>query len=473
MSEGLPTAAIILAAGKSTRMCSKLPKPLQPVCGLPLTSHVVRACQKAGIERIVVVVGYEAERVKQGLTEAVEGPLEFAHQALQRGTGDAVSAAKSLLGDWKGDIVVLVGDIPLLPASALRAVLEKHRKSGAAATLLTAITDDPTGYGRVIRNADKTVSHLVEERDASPEERAVKEWNPSIYAFQSSQLWAALEQVEPNNAQGEFYFTDTVGVLTRQGKQVEAVAVADARFVLGANNKIELAQLNALMREQILRELMISGVTIVDPLNTYIESDVEVGQDTIIEPNVTLKRGTKIGADCLIGLGSRIEASVIGHNVQILSSQIVGSTLKERVKVGPFANLRPGTHLGVGVKVGDFVEIKNSTLEAGAQAAHLTYIGDATVGAGSNIGGGTITCNYDGFLKHKTTIGKGVFVGSHSTLIAPVTVHDGAFIAAASSITDEVPEDALAIARARQENKEGWAKRFREKQEAKKLTKDA
>ncbi len=470
MPETTPTAAIILAAGKSTRMRSRLPKPLQPVCGLPLTSHVIRACQSAGIKTIVVIVGHEAETVKAGLTEAngERTPLQFALQAQQRGTGDAVSAAKPLLGDWNGDIVVLVGDIPLLPASALETVLEKHRRGDACATLLTAITDDPTGYGRVIRNPDGTVSRLVEERDALPEEKAVKEWNPSIYAFRAPELWAALEKITPDNAQGEFYFTDTVGVLTRQGHKVEAVPVSDARFVEGANNKVELAELNALMRSRLLTDLMLSGVTVVDPVHTYLEIEVEVGQDTVIEPNVLLKRGTRIGEDCLIGAGSRIERSTLGNGVQILSSQIVGATIEDGSKVGPFAHLRPGTRLGKGVKIGDFVEIKNSTLEAGAQAAHLTYIGDATVGEETNIGGGTITCNYDGFLKHRTTIGKSVFVGTHSTLVAPVTIGDGAFIAAASSITEDVPGDALGIGRARQENKAGWAQRFREKKKAEK-----
>ncbi len=426
-----PAAAIILAAGKSTRMRSKLPKPLHPLCGLPMTAHVIRACRDAGVERVVVVIGHEAEKVRAGLGSDVE----YALQEQQRGTGDAVRAAQPLLADWQGTIVVLAGDVPLLPAETVRHLIAHQQATCAQATLLTAFLEDATGYGRIVRDAAGRVTRIVEEKDATPQERAIQEWNPSIYAFDASALWSALTAIEPNNVQGEFYLTDAIGVLVGRGARVEAIPAADVRDVLGVNTRVELAACAAVMRERLLVKLMLSGVTVMDPRATYVDVDVEVGQDTILEPNTFLLRGTRIGQDCMIGPHARIEASTLGDGVKVLASQIVESVLEDGVRVGPYANLRPGSHLGPRVKVGDFVEIKNARLEAGVSASHLAYIGDAEVGEGTNIGAGTITCNYDGFQKHRTVIGKRVFVGSHSTLIAPVTVSDGAFIAAASAIT--------------------------------------
>ena len=275
-----PVAAIILAAGKSTRMRSKLPKPLHPLCGLPMTGHVIRACREAGVERVVVVVGHEAEKVREGLGDGVE----YALQSAPRGTGDAVRAAQSLLGDWTGTILVLAGDIPLLPAESLRHLIGHQQGSGASATLLTAFLDDPTGYGRVVRDTRGQVARIVEEKDATPDERALREWNPSIYAFDGPELWTALGEVQPNNAQGEYYLTDTVGILVQRGKRLDAVPVADSRYVLGVNNRVELAAVTASLRERILNGLMLSGVSIIDPASTYIEVDVEIGQDTTIEP---------------------------------------------------------------------------------------------------------------------------------------------------------------------------------------------
>jgi bifunctional UDP-N-acetylglucosamine pyrophosphorylase/glucosamine-1-phosphate N-acetyltransferase len=460
--DSVPTAAIILAAGKSTRMRSKLPKPLHPICGLPLTGHVIQACRAAGVERIVVVVGHGAAQVRAGLGDDVE----YALQESQRGTGDAVRAALPLLADWPGTILAMVGDVPLLPAETLRRLLEHHRTSGAAATLLTAFLDDPTGYGRVVRDASGRVARIVEERDASAEEKAIKEWNPSIYAFDAGALWSALADIRPENAQGEYYLTDTIGLLAERGAQVEAIPAADARDVLGANTRVEVAAISTILRQRLLEKLMLSGVTVTDPAATYVEVDVEVGQDTVLEPNTFLYNGTRIGADCVIGPMTRIERSTLGNGVHVVASQIVESVLEDGVKVGPFANLRPGTHLGPKVKIGDFVELKNARLGAGAQASHLSYIGDADVGAGTNIGAGTITCNYDGFFKHRTVIGERVFVGSHSTLIAPVTIGDGAFIAAASPVGQDVPEDAMAIARSHPTIKEGWAAKYRARQSA-------
>lgn len=454
-----PVAAIILAAGKSTRMRSKLPKPLHPVCGLPLTAHVIRACRSAGIERIVVVVGHEAEKVQAGLGSEVE----YALQAAPRGTGDAVRAAQTLLHDWPGIIVALVGDMPLLPPETLQRLLTRHHESGDAATLVTATSEDPTGYGRVVRNAQGQARRIVEERDASPDERAIREWNPSIYAFQARSLWGVLADLQPANAQGEYYLTDTIGLLTTGGAQVGTVPARDARDVLGVNTRVELAIVGGLMRQRLLESLMLSGVSVTDPATTYVETEVTVGMDTVLEPNTFLLNGAHIGEDCVIGPFTRIAASQVGNGVRVLSSQVVGSVLEDGASVGPFANLRPGAHLGQNVKIGDFVEVKNATFGAGAQASHLAYIGDAEIGAGTNIGAGTITCNYDGYRKHRTVIGKNAFIGSHSTLIAPVHIGDGAFIAAGSPIARDVPPDAFAIARSQPTIKEDWAARYREK----------
>ena len=455
-----PGAAIILAAGKSTRMRSKMPKMLHPLCGLPMTAHVIRACRMAGIQRIVVVVGHEAEAVKAGLGSEVEYVL----QVQQKGTGDAVRAAQPLLGDWPGAILVLAGDVPLLPGAALSRLLKHHQETGAAATLLTAFMDDPTGYGRVVRNEAGKVRRIVEHRDASESERALKEWNPSLYAFDSAALWSSLADIQPVNAQGEFYLTDTIGLLSNRGALLEAVAAEDARDVLGVNNRAELAGCATILRHRLLNDLMLSGVSITDPASTYIDVGVTIGQDTIVEPNTYLLRGTSIGEDCILGPLTRIENSRIGNGVRIVASQVVDSELEDGVKVGPFANLRPGTHLGKRVKIGDFVEVKNAIFHEGAQASHLSYIGDAEIGAGTNIGAGAITCNYDGYRKHRTLIGKRAFIGSNSTLVAPVTIGDGAFIAAASSITEDVPADALGVARARPTIKAGWAAAYHERQ---------
>jgi bifunctional UDP-N-acetylglucosamine pyrophosphorylase/glucosamine-1-phosphate N-acetyltransferase len=452
-----PTAAIILAAGRSTRMRSRVPKPLHPLCGLPMTTHVIRACRQAGVRRIIVVVGHEAEQVREGLGDEVE----YALQASPRGTGDAVRAAQSLLTDWPGTILVLAGDVPLLPGETLSRLISHQQDTDASAALLTAFLDDPTGYGRVIRGPDGQVACIVEERDATPEERAIKEWNPSIYAFEARALWSALAEVRPANVQGEFYLTDTIGVLAGRGAKIAAIPASNAQDVLGVNTRVELAAAAAILRQRLLNDLMLSGVTITDPAHTYVEVDVEIGQDTTIEPNTFLYRGTRIGEDCVLGPFTRIARSTLGNEVQVLASQVVESVLEDGVKVGPFANLRPGTHLGRKVKVGDFVEIKNATLGAGAQASHLAYIGDADIGAGTNIGAGTITCNYDGFQKHRTVVGENAFIGSNSTLIAPVTIGRGAFVAAASPITQDVPDNAMAIARSHSTIKPDWAARYR------------
>jgi bifunctional UDP-N-acetylglucosamine pyrophosphorylase/glucosamine-1-phosphate N-acetyltransferase len=452
--------AVILAAGKSTRMRSRLPKPLHPICGLPLSRHVINACRTAGVERNIVIVGHEADAVRAGLGDDVE----YAIQQEQRGSGDAALAAEITLQGFSGTVLVLAGDVPLLRPQTLTKLLDHHLSTKAAATLLTAVLEDPTGYGRIVRSADGSVLRIVEHKDATPDERAVHECNPSIYCFESSALFETLHRIEPNNAQGEFYLTDCIGLLHEAGRRVEAIACTDAQETLGVNTRVELAQVGNIMQSRILNDLMLSGVTIVDPSSVYVDASVRVGQDSVIEPQTFLHGDTVVGENCTIGPFSRIVDSVVGDDCNILASQIVECEMESHIRIGPYANLRPGCRLAEGVKVGDFVELKNAIIGRKVSMSHLSYIGDAEVGEGTNIGAGVITCNYDGQKKHRTKIGKNSFVGTNSTLIAPITVGDGAYIAAGSPIAEDVPPDSLAVARSRATIKPEWALRRREKQ---------
>lgn len=452
-------AAVILAAGKSTRMRSRLPKPLHPLCGLPLTAHVVRACRAAGVARCVVVVGHEAETVQKGLGDG----LEYALQPEQRGSGDAAQAAEPLLRGFTGTVLVLAGDVPLLRPSTLALLLEHHRATRAAATLLTAFLDDATGYGRIVRNPDGSVARIVEHRDATPEERAIREWNPSLYCFDAPALFAALRDIRPDNAQGEYYLTDIIGILAGQDRRIEAVPMDDAREALGVNTRVEMADAARLLRRRLLADLMLSGVTVTDPDATYVDVDVTVGQDTILEPQTFLLRGASVGEGCVIGPYTRIVNSRIGNETTVLASQVVDCEIGNGAWIGPFANLRPGCRLADRVKIGDFVELKSAVLGEKVSASHLAYVGDAEVGAGTTIGAGVVTCNYDGYRKHRTIIGKNAFIGTHATLIAPITIGEGAFVAAGSPLDQDVPGDALAIARTRPTIKPEWARRRRER----------
>ncbi len=452
-----PAAAIILAAGRSTRMRSLLPKPLHPVCGLPMTSHVIRACRAAGVERVVVVIGHEAQQVRGGLDEDVE----YALQHEPRGTADAVRAAMPLLANWSGTVLTLAGDTPLIRPETLRGLMHLRQQSSAAMTMLTMHLEAPTGYGRIVRETTGELLAIVEEKDATPEQRTLTECNPSVYAFEASVLRSALELIDCNNAQKEYYLTDTVGILREQGAQVETMLVQDAREVLGVNTRVELAQATNLMRLRLLEKWMLAGVTIIDPASTYVDVDVEIGQDSIVEPGTFLLNGTRTGYGCILGPHSRIERSTLGDGVEVAASWVSDSVLEEGVRVGPFARMRLGSRISTGARVGNFVEIKNTTLGQGTQAMHLSYLGDSEVGARTNIGAGVITCNYDGFSKHRTVVGEDVFVGSHSTLIAPVALGNGAFVAAGSPVTEDVPENALAIARERVVIKPDWAAQYR------------
>ena len=459
--------AIVLAAGQGKRMKSKLYKVLHPVCGKPMVGHVLDAALRAGVERTVVVVGHGAEAVKSFLgTKA-----EYALQAEQLGTGHAVKQAKDLLGSESGSTIVVCGDTPLVTSETLQGLMELHESRGAAATVLTANLDQPHGYGRVIRSEDGSVLRIVEQKDCNPQEDAVKEINTGTYCFDNAKLFAALEKVTNENAQGEFYLTDVIGIFRNEGEVVEAYMSDDIAESIGVNDRLALSQAEGFMRERLAKHHMLNGVTIIDPASTYIGADVTIGADTVLYPGTVLKGTTTIGEACQIGPHADIEDSVIHNGVAIKHSVVSKSEIGDEVTVGPFANLRPGTKLGRKVKIGDFVEVKNATIDEGSKVSHLSYVGDAQVGKNVNIGCGAITVNYDGYNKAVTTIEDDAFVGSNVNLIAPVTIGKGAYVVAGSTITHAVPDNDLAIARPRQENKAGYAEKIRGRAKAKKQAK--
>jgi bifunctional UDP-N-acetylglucosamine pyrophosphorylase/glucosamine-1-phosphate N-acetyltransferase len=447
-------AVLILAAGKSTRMKSRTPKALHHLLGKPLLRYAVEAAQVAGAERTVLVVGHQSEHVQQAM-----GPdYEYVLQAEQKGTGHAVQMAEALLKDWDGPVLVMPGDAPLVSASLLQSLLEHHVNMRAAATLLTAELHDAGAYGRIVRDpATRGVVGIVEARDATEEQLKIGEIGTSVYAFHPQRLFEALSQITPNNAQGEYYLTDVIALLARQGHPVEAVVSPDPDIVRGVNTRYELVEIGQILQERIHRALMLSGVTIVDPVTTHIDTTVKIGMDTVVQPFTILSGVTDIGEGCTIGPGARISDSRIGNDVTVRDSWIVASEVGDGTRVGPYANLRPGNVVGKKVKIGDFVELKQATLGDGVSAGHFAYLGDAEVGERTNIGAGVITCNYDGVRKHKTVIGADAFVGTNNTIVAPVTIGDGAYTAAGSTITEDVPSGGLGIGRARQANKEGWA----------------
>ena len=449
-------AALILAAGKSTRIKSRRPKALHALLGKPLLRWAVEAAAGAGAGRTVLVVGHQAEMVQ----EAMGNELEYVLQAEQKGTGHAVQMAEALLGDWAGPILVLPGDAPLLSASLLESLIARHVQTQAAATLLTAVLEDAGSYGRIVRDPQTNeVQAIVEARDATPAQREIGEISTSVYVFQPPVLFAALRKITPQNAQGEYYLTDVIAVLAGEGQSIEALISPDPDVVRGINTRPELSELRQVLQARVHHALGLAGVTIVDPLTTFIDATVQIGQDTTVYPFSVLSGVTDIGEDCEIGPGAHLSDAKLGNGVSVRDSHVVASEVGDGCKIGPFANLRPGSVLGTHVKVGDFVELKNTTLGDGVSAGHFAYLGDAEVGARTNIGAGTITCNYDPFLtptKNLTKIGTDAFIGTHSTLVAPVSIGDGAYTAAGSTITEDVPADALAIGRARQTNKPGW-----------------
>src|SRR5467141_79944 len=449
---------VILAAGKGTRLKSSVAKVLHRAGGRTLVEHILRACEPFKARETFVVVGHQAEQVA-----SVVEPLgmEIVLQQPQHGTGHAIQVARRALGNAKLALV-LPGDAPLVRTETLKGLVAAHRNGNAAATILAAVLADPSGYGRVVRKTETAVSAIVEESQLSEEQRDINEINSAIYCFTLEKLWPALSQIKPNNKHRELYLTDAIAVLNAKGEIVQAQVAADSREVLGCNTRPDLAEVDRVFRERKRSALMDGGVTIQLPETVLIDPDVAVGEDTIIEPGVQLLGKTRIGARCTIRTGSVLSDALLGDDVTVEPHCVVAeSRLDDGVIIGPFARLRPGNHLKAGARIGNFVELKKSTIGEGTKAMHLSYLGDAKIGAKSNIGAGTITCNYDGFHKYPTSIGNKVFIGSDTALVAPVRVGNGAYIAAGSTITENVPSDGLGIARGRQVNKLGWAAKKR------------
>ncbi|WP_243299346.1 bifunctional UDP-N-acetylglucosamine diphosphorylase/glucosamine-1-phosphate N-acetyltransferase GlmU [Bacillus litorisediminis] len=449
--------AVILAAGKGTRMKSKIYKVLHPVCGKAMVQHVIDQVSKLHVQSIYTIIGFGAEEVKAQVGDVTNYIL----QEEQLGTGHAVMQAREQLAGKPGTTVVLCGDTPLLTADTLQALMKQHEEEKAAVTVLTAKADDPAGYGRVIRNQDGSVKKIVEHKDATEEERKVQEINTGTYCFDNSLLFHALSQVSNDNAQGEYYLPDCIEILRREGHKVSAYQTKDFNETMGVNDRVALSRAEAIMRERINRTHMLNGVTIVDPSNTYIDATVEIGQDTVIHPGTILKGNTAVGEDCIIGPNTEITNCKVGDRNHIRQSVLSESEIGNEVQIGPFAHIRPESMIHDKVKVGNFVEIKKTVFGEGSKASHLSYIGDAEVGKDVNLGCGSITVNYDGKRKYLTKIEDHVFVGCNSNLVAPVTIGKGAYIAAGSTITDDVPGEALSIARARQVNKENYVSKLK------------
>ena len=447
--------SVILAAGMGTRMKSKMPKVLHTVCGKPLSKWVIDASKAAGADKVCAVVGHKAETVKEVLGDV----CEFALQAEQKGTGHAVMQAIDVIKNSKGEVVILNGDTPLITAETINKAIEYHKNNDNQATVITAILDDATGYGRIVRDNDGSVLKIVEQKDASEEEKKINEVNSGMYVFDAQSLVYALDKITPNNAQGEYYLTDTLEIIKNNSGKVGVMTAEDSDGFLGVNSKLQLAQAMKIMKKRINEYHMINGVTITDPENTYIGKDVEIAPDTIIYPGCMLEGKTKIGKSCIIGPNTRMTSCDIHDCVTIQSSTLIEAQVKSFTTVGPYAYLRPNSKIGEHVRIGDFVEVKNSTIDDGTKVSHLTYVGDSDVGKCVNFGCGTVTVNYDGKVKNRCKIGDGAFIGCNTNLVAPVEIAPRAYTAAGSTITKNVPEDSLAIARARQDNKEGWRKK--------------
>ncbi|EAH4444088.1 bifunctional UDP-N-acetylglucosamine diphosphorylase/glucosamine-1-phosphate N-acetyltransferase GlmU [Listeria innocua] len=446
--------AVVLAAGQGTRMKSKLYKVLHPVCGKPMVEHVVDQISTLDVDKVVTIVGHGAEKVQEHLA----GKSEFVKQEEQLGTAHAVLQAKSELAGKDGVTLVVCGDTPLIEASTMEALLKYHHEKRAKATILTTVIEDPTGYGRIIRDDLGIVEKIVEHKDATEKEQRISEINTGTYCFDNKALFEALENVSNDNVQGEYYLPDVIKILKDADEVVAAYKMESFEESLGVNDRIALAEASKLMQRRINENHMRNGVTLVNPENTYIDIDVKIGQDTVIEPGVMLRGKTVIGDDCVVTSGSEIVSSVIGERVHVRNSSIFESKVGDDVQIGPYAHLRPESDIHNHVKIGNYVETKKAVVGEGTKLPHFIYMGDAEIGKNVNVGCGSIAVNYDGKNKAKTIIGDNVFVGCNSNLIAPVKVGDRAFIAAGSTITKDVPEDALGIARAKQDNKLGYAK---------------
>lgn len=449
--------AIILAAGQGTRMKSKLYKVLHPVCGKPMVQHVVDQVKQLRTEEIVTVIGHGAELVQDQLGAS----SQYALQDKQLGTAHAVMQAEQILAGKAGTTLVICGDTPLIKAETMEALISIHEKANAKATILTAAADNPAGYGRVIRNESGQVQKIVEHKDANDSELTVKEINTGTYCFDNEALFNALKKVSNENVQGEYYLPDVIEILKAQGEVVTAYQTNDFNETMGVNDRIALSEAEKIMRKRINESLMSNGVTIIDPASTYVDADVIIGQDTILYPGTVIQGQTQIGTDCLIGPNSELKNVQIGNRSVVKQSVAHDSSIGSDVNIGPFAHIRPQSDIKDEVKIGNFVEIKKALFGKASKASHLSYIGDAEIGEDVNIGCGSITVNYDGKNKHLTKIGDGVFVGCNSNLVAPVAIGEGAYIAAGSTITKDVPGKAMAIARARQTNKEDYVNKLK------------
>lgn len=451
-------AAIILAAGKGTRMKSSVPKVLHPVSGLPMLAYPVNVLKGLKAEKVVVVVGHGAEAVRTAFDAS---GVSFVLQKDQLGTGHAVMCALKGLRGFNGDVLILSGDVPLITAETVKGLLKLHRAGAGkkpALSLVTMLLDSPKGYGRIVRDEYGSVDRIVEEKDCSAPQREINEVNAGVYLAEADFLRKNVKKLGNSNAQGEYYLPDLVELASAAGRKVKALTHLNSNEVMGINNRVELAKANRLMRLRKAEELMYAGVTIIDPETAYIDSFVKIGQDTTIYPCVHLTGETVIGSGCVVEEGSRISGSVIGDSTTIKSHSVIeDSVLGRDVVVGPFARLRPGNSISDQVRIGNFVEVKKTTFGKGSKAGHLSYLGDSVIGAGVNIGAGTITCNYDGYSKHTTVIQDGVFVGSDTQLVAPVTVGKGAYIGSGTTVTRDVPAGSLVITRAGEKVVAGWA----------------
>ena len=451
-------AAVILAAGEGKRLKSSYAKAMHKISGVPIVTHVRRAAVAAGASRCIVVVGRDSELVRHTLG----GDCEYVEQTERRGTGHACQQAEDSLRDFDGVVMVLMGDAPLITSDTLARMLSEHLRLGALATVLTAKPQEVRGLGRIERDAAGRFSRIIEERDANAEEKRIREINAGFYCFDRNALFGALAMIDDNNAQREYMLTDTLPLIAERGL-VHTVELPDYSEAVGVNDRLWLSKAEAVMQQRIKERLMLDGVTIVDPASTYIEADVTVGRDSVIMPFTCLRGDTHIAGHCTIGPGSTLEnTSVAAHSV-VVHSYLSGADVGESCQVGPFAHLRPETSLGERVKIGNFVEIKKSEIGDGSKVNHLAYVGDGKLGRDVNVGAGTIFVNYDGVNKHETEVGDEAFIGCNSNLVAPLKIGKGAFVAAGSTITKDVPEEALGVARARQENKEGWVRRRRAK----------
>lgn len=447
--------AVILAAGEGTRMKSKMPKVLHEVMGRPMVKRVVDTAKDLGAKNICVVTGHMSETVQEALKD--EG-VNFAVQEKQLGTGHAVMQAEDYINENE-DVLILYGDTPLIKAETLEKLIEYHRSENNGVSIISAVVENSAGYGHIIRDKDGNFVKNVEYKDATPEEKLVKEINSGIYCFKGSSLKKALKLITNDNAQGEYYLPDALEIILKSGEKVNAMTIGDVTEFFGVNNRVQLAQANKIMQKRINEKHMLNGVTIIDPTDTYIADDVEIGMDTIIYPGCVLEGKTVIGDDCKIGPDTRLTDMTLAPDVTIQYTVAMESEIGSGTKVGPFAYIRPNSKIGENIKIGDFVEVKNSVIGNGTKVSHLTYIGDSDVGERINFGCGTVTVNYDGHKKFRTTIEDDVFIGCNANLVAPVTLKKGSYVAAGSTITKDVPEKSLAVARNRQTNIEGWTKK--------------